>query len=289
MLPPSPSFLAPNARCTPHHTQTCRFCSDGPPLRKDKQYIMTCHPHGAVTYNHVLFFTDSCSTLREGLLPDPQGVADGAARQTAPEGSPGSDAAADRASSGWFRRDLGARILFKIPIWRDVLLWLGLVDAGRPVAEAVLRRGGSLFIYPGGEREQIAVARGQHVALTKRHLGFIRLALRHGVGIVPGYAFGEVDLYHTSNFLINFRRWLVRTLAIALPIFFGRGLTIVPLAGCRVGVVFGRELEVPKASAPPSLEQVEDLAERYRKELQRIFEENKSRFGLDEGTQLELR
>lgn len=48
-----------------------------------------------------------------------------------------------------------------LPVWRELLLWLGGVDAGRATACSVLRNGWSLYILPGGEAEQVRQPIGQ--------------------------------------------------------------------------------------------------------------------------------
>lgn len=53
------------------------------------------------------------------------------------------------------RRDIAADILFRIPVVREVLLWLGNVSASRSVVNGVLKKGMSLMVYTGGEREQM--------------------------------------------------------------------------------------------------------------------------------------
>ena len=53
------------------------------------------------------------------------------------------------------RRDVAAAVLFKIPIVRELLLWLGNVNASRKVFAGILEQGMSLMVYTGGEQEQM--------------------------------------------------------------------------------------------------------------------------------------
>lgn len=55
-------------------------------------------------------------------------------------------------------RVLAASILFKIPLWREMCLWTHCVDAGKTTAQYVIEKGHSLFVVPGGEREQVREA-----------------------------------------------------------------------------------------------------------------------------------
>lgn len=63
----------------------------------------------------------------------------------------------------------------------------------------MLKEGKSIVILVGGIAEQMLAQRGDHTIYVKKRKGHIRLALQYGVPIVPGYAFGENDLYTHSG------------------------------------------------------------------------------------------
>ncbi|CAM9198340.1 unnamed protein product [Ectocarpus sp. 6 AP-2014] len=138
-------------------------------------------------------------------------------------------------------RALAASVLFKFPVCRELTLWSHCIDAGRATAQYALGRGHSLFIVVGGEHEQILGEFGKEVVYLKNRMGFVKLALRNAVPLVPAYVFGANDTFRTSNFLRKTRLAIVKSLRIALPLFWGRfGLPIpreVP-----VRVVFGAPL-----------------------------------------------
>ena len=52
----------------------------------------------------------------------------------------------------------------------------------------------------------ISVATPQHLVFALKRKGHIKLALRHGVAVVPCYCFGETDLYVQSRFAFSLRR-----------------------------------------------------------------------------------
>ena len=91
-------------------------------------------------------------------------------------------------------RTLAASILFKLPGIRYLCLATSCVDAGRPTAKRCLRKGLSLLLCPGGQDEQIETIYGRERIFLKRRSGFIRLAIEHGVPVVPCYCFGSSDL-----------------------------------------------------------------------------------------------
>ncbi|CAM9735147.1 unnamed protein product [Ectocarpus fasciculatus] len=141
-------------------------------------------------------------------------------------------------------RALAASVLFNFPVCRELTLWSHCIDAGRATAQYALDRGHSLFIVVGGEHEQarrILGEFGKEVLYLKSRMGFVKLALRNGVPLVPAYVFGANDTFRTSNFLRKTRLAIVKSLRIAIPLFWGRfGLPIpreVPLR-----VVFGAPL-----------------------------------------------
>lgn len=102
----------------------------------------------------------------------------------------------------------------------------------------------------------------QHKVYLQARKGFVKLALEYGTDLVPMYAFGENELYETSDFLMGFRMWWVarcclslylivtecmfcsvvdrlqKTFHIGIPVVFGWKNTLIPLAkplGIEVG------------------------------------------------------
>lgn len=51
---------------------------------------------------------------------------------------------------------------------------------------------------------------GKEILYLKSRMGFVKLALKNGVPLVPVYVFGVNDLFYTSTFLQSFRVVLTR-------------------------------------------------------------------------------
>jgi hypothetical protein len=134
----------------------------------DTQYIFACHPHGVASDYRVIM---------DGMLY---------------EALPNLD-----------YRTLGASVLFKLPIVREVCLWTRLIDASKQVASKCLASGKSLFIIIGGEAEQMLTQQGREICFVKKRKGFIKLALKNQAHVVPVYVFGANDVYSTSDFLLG--------------------------------------------------------------------------------------
>jgi 1-acyl-sn-glycerol-3-phosphate acyltransferase len=81
--------------------------------------------------------------------------------------------------------------LFAVPGVGRFLRSIGAVPATGDRAESLLRDGGVLLDYPGGDWEACRPWRDRHVVDFAGRTGFARLALRAGVPIVPVVAHGS--------------------------------------------------------------------------------------------------
>jgi len=232
-------------RCLPVFFDVRPFHIEDPEkLSACKQYILAVHPHGVLSLDHLLTVA-------------------------------GFDAGFERIAPQARRSALSAGVLFKIPFVREVALATGCVDAGRRTASQCLNAGLCLSVVPGGEREQLLAQRGNLERLVlRRRQGFVRLALQHGVPLVPLYCFGEAQLYRQSQCLMGLRSWVQRKLGVALVMPFGPfGLPGVPFPAPLRAVV-GAPLEMPHL-ATPTQEQVDDHHARYMASLEQLFEKHK--------------
>ncbi len=81
--------------------------------------------------------------------------------------------------------------LFAVPGVGTFLRSIGAVPAKGGRAEALLREGGVVLDYPGGDWEACRPWRDRHVVDFGGRTGFARLALRAGVPVVPVIAHGS--------------------------------------------------------------------------------------------------
>jgi len=162
--------------------------SDGVDLREG-QYVFAVHPHGIMSLSHFLVMTDAVGFM-SNIHPQP-------------------------------RRDLGASVIFRIPLIRELCLYLGTCDAGSRTACRILSSGYSMQLFPGGIAEQVCTNDTNPTIVARGRTGFVRLALSYDVPIVPVFAFGEDKCYSTWSFLQSFRRSLAKNLRIGCPLFFG--------------------------------------------------------------------
>lgn len=131
---------------------------------KEAQCIFGCFPHGVISLGHGLLMTDAAGFLTKF----PSLVA--------------------------MRRDLVASVTLAVPGYRELLMWLGCVDAGKATARRILRKGYHMYVLPGGEAEQMLTQFNKQRVFVQKRKGFVKLAIEHGASLVPVYSFGETDM-----------------------------------------------------------------------------------------------
>jgi len=180
---------------------------------------------------------------------------------------------------------------FHIPIYRDILIHLGVCSVSKTSCSHILKKGAgqSVTIVVGGAAESLSARPGTADLTLRKRLGFIKMAMQHGADLVPVFAFGENDVYQQ---LKNEKGSAIHTLqtnfqklfGFALPLFHGRGLFtynvgILPFRHPIVSVV-GRPVHVEQ-NPNPSKQEVEEVQKRYIEELYSIWDTFKDEYAKD--------
>lgn len=126
---------------------------------------------------------------------------------------------------------------FRVPLYRDYALRMGLASVSRESCENILSKGGrngegmgrAITIVVGGARESLDAKPGSLKLVLKKRKGFVKLAIRQGADLVPVLAFGENDLYEqfdsTSHPYIHKAQLMVKKmLGFTVPLFHARGM-----------------------------------------------------------------
>lgn len=125
------------------------------------QYVIPLHPHGTIINARMLWVTKN-----------------------------------EQLTSPFLKRDwrmVAANILFRIPLVREISLSFGAIASDRTACEVVLKAGCNLCVYPGGLDEANEVEDKLNKIKLKARKGFIRLAVKHGISILPTFVFGELE------------------------------------------------------------------------------------------------
>ncbi|KAI1699608.1 diacylglycerol acyltransferase domain-containing protein [Ditylenchus destructor] len=237
-------------------------------LPPNKNYVIGVHPHGIIGFaTFVTFCTEGTHFSR--LFP------------------------------GLRRFPVTLPMQFWFPLRREFLTLTGTISSDVEAIEYVLDRppkGYVVAIVPGGAAEALDSHPDTYDLTLKNRRGFIRLAIKHGADLVPLYHFGENKIYsqlpnpHGSRlrtFQMAVKRWTGAT----VPIFYGRGIlsNIIGLMPYRkpITTVVGAPIPV-KCNPNPSEEECDELHAEYCRRLVALFDEHKTKYGIDKDIQLRI-
>lgn len=186
------------------------------------------------------------------------------------------------ASMGFPFKGLAASSALRVPIFKQVLGSIGIIDASRATATCALREGHSIGISTGGVREVFETNEQHETILLKERIGMIKLAIRTGASLVPVYEFGNTHaLSCWAGEGIDGLRGLLenvsRKVGFALIVIYGRfGLPIpyrVPILS-----VMGKPIAVTKCEDPTDA-QIFEIQAILLEEMQSLFERYKDLYG----------
>lgn len=193
---------------------------------------------------------------------------------------------------------------FRLPLYRDYALALGLASVSRESCENLLSKGGlnnegmgrAITIVVGGARESLDAQPNSMRLVLARRKGFVKLAIRTGADLVPVLAFGENELYNqfepaTHPWIHNLQLLLKRTFGFTVPLFHARGVFnydvgLIPYRR-PINVVVGKPIMVQR-QAKPDAKYIDELHRQYVAELVGIWNEWKDEFAKDRQGELEI-
>jgi 1-acyl-sn-glycerol-3-phosphate acyltransferase len=174
----------------------------------------------------------------------------------------------------------------RTPIFRQVLEYIGVVDADRETCNRVLSRGGVIGISTGGVAEVFETdpdhndGEGDECIVLKSRKGLCKLALRTGADVVPCYLFGNTKLYslYTGGPLASINKTLSRAIGFAIILFWGRWFLPVPFREPVLGVLT-KPIIVKKVEGEPTQDQIDTLHAELCKRMIDLFNKYKVVYG----------
>ncbi|NXK52281.1 DGAT2 acyltransferase, partial [Chauna torquata] len=189
---------------------------------------------------------------------------------------------------------------FRLPLFREYLMSGGLCPVTRRAIGYLLSQNGTgnaVAIVIGGAAESLSCRPGITTLILKNRKGFVRMALQHGAYLVPSFSFGENDLFRQvvfeeGSWMRSIQQRFQKMMGFAPCVFYGRGLTSVRSRGFLpyarpITTVVGEPVMVPKIE-DPSHEMVDMYHEMYVRSLLKLFNENKTKYGLSEADELRI-
>ncbi|ORX57392.1 DAGAT-domain-containing protein [Hesseltinella vesiculosa] len=241
-------------------------------LDPSKNYVFGYHPHGIISFGAVANFATEAtgfSKLFPGIVPSLLTLVSN----------------------------------FKLPLYRDFIMALGIAAVSRRSCESILSSGPgrSIVIVVGGASESLYAVPGTNDLTLKKRLGFIRLAILHQANLVPCFSFGENDLYvslhgteYEKSWVYKVQKLMQNHLGFTMPLFHARGIFnydvgLIPYRHPVVTVV-GRPIDVPKLEpgVDPTQEQLLEVQTAYINELQNIYDKYKDVYAKDRKKELSI-
>jgi len=151
-------------------------------------------------------------------------------------------------------------------------------DASRPSVDQALSQGERVGIVPGGIAEifegypKASTHPNEEYSIVRK--GFLRMAIRHQVPVVPVYCFGATKMMHRLHLPILERLSLL--LRISIVVFFGKWGLPIPFRQ-RLLYVMGQPILPPNSGNEE--ERVNEMHQRFCNELMRLFDRHKEAYG----------
>ena len=172
-------------------------------------------------------------------------------------------------------------INFKVPVFRENCIGLGMGDASKECITNALTRGpGSCAaLVTGGAKESMHAQPYSSKVVLRDRAGFVKLALRTGALLVPMWGFGENNLYENlaigHPFIQKWQRRIQRLVTFAPLLVQGRGVFsyssgLVPHRR-PITTVVGSPIDMGPPDPHPSREKVQKYHEMYKKAVVELF------------------
>uniref|UniRef100_A0A8C6FK33 Acyltransferase n=1 Tax=Moschus moschiferus TaxID=68415 RepID=A0A8C6FK33_MOSMO len=183
--------------------------------------------------------------------------------------------------------------IFYIPVYRNYVMGCGLCSASHQRLDFILSQpqlGQAVVILFGGELKALYAILGEHCLTLWNRKGFLHLALRHGVPLVPVYSFGEKEAFTVKppapdSWQHLFQTTFKKLMYFSPCILWGRGLFSNPPLTCVPCPCSGHPIPVPQCPQPTG-QQVDHSLLLFVKALEQPFKEHKERCGLPASTHL---
>jgi len=162
-------------------------------------------------------------------------------------------------------------VVFKIPVVNNLLMKAGALPARPEHAERALEAGAVVLVYPGGERDCLRPFSRRNRVDFFGHAGFVKIAMRRGVPIVPLANVGGHEVYVTVFSSRALARWTgiealtrVKTVPLQLGLPWGIWLTgFLPYVPLPAKLAYAMGPPIPFARNPDAARDPEAVRSAY--------------------------
>jgi len=103
---------------------------------------------------------------------------------------------------------LAHEIFLRLPVLHQIFVQLGAIRASHENARKLFAEGHKVLVFPGGDKDAMRSYRDRHKVVFAKRRGYIRLALREEVPIVPVVSAGA----HQTLMIFDDGQWLAENL-----------------------------------------------------------------------------
>jgi 1-acyl-sn-glycerol-3-phosphate acyltransferase len=168
------------------------------------------------------------------------------------------------------------------PVVRDFISWANPVDASKDSVERALALGDRIAVIPGGIAEIFEgypkpnTHPDEEYAIVRS--GFLRLAIKHGIPVIPVYCFGATKMLKRLE--LPGLEQLSLFLRVSICLFFGVGGLPIPFRQ-RLSYVMGQPILPPVRTTGSDISDahVKEMQDRFCAEVQRLFDRHKEAYG----------
>jgi hypothetical protein len=170
-----------------------------------------------------------------------------------------------------------ASSLVNAPLVKHIIGVFGITDSTSQNVRNILRHGkgadGSLILYVGGIAEMFRCSTEEERLYLKKRKGFIKVALREGVDVVPIYLFGNTSVFTVVK--SKLLTYISRKTKVSFIFFWGKWMLPIPRDEQLI-CVRGKPLGIPHIPEPTD-EDIDHWHAIYCEEVIRIFDSYKTR------------
>jgi 1-acyl-sn-glycerol-3-phosphate acyltransferase len=185
---------------------------------------------------------------------------------------------------------LAANMALRVPIFKQILRSIGVVDASRQTARKSLENYPyTIGISTGGVAEVFETNADDECIILKERIGLIKLAIRTGADLVPCYIFGNTKLLSCWGGegipkAKTILEKISRKIGFALILIHGRFGLPIPFR-IPVLAVLGKPIQTFDIKCEePTMEQVQKIQVLLIDEMQDIFDRYKELYGWKDKT-----
>lgn len=187
--------------------------------------------------------------------------------------------------SGHHFQGLAANSALRVPVFKQILCGVGVIDASRASARRALENYPyTIGISTGGVAEVFETTAEDECVLLRERIGLIKLAIRTGADLVPCYMFGNTKLLSCwagegVPFLRSILEKVSRKVGFALIVIHGRFGLPIPR---RIPVLAVKGRAIPTVHIKceePTDEQIRVIQDQLIAGMQELFDKHKHLYG----------